>query len=69
MTIHNHITNNEEELKNPMISPQRRRHILSELNDLLEFREAHPNSDVDPTSLELFCYFNPDALECRMYNV
>jgi hypothetical protein len=69
MTITEHIKNNERELKDPLLSPQRRRHLNSELDELNAYRENHPNSEKDPTPLELFCNLNPDASECRIYNV
>lgn len=69
MTIDNHIKNNEEQLKDPMISSQRRRHLSSELDDLIEYKKIFPNQEEDPTPLELFCGLHPDASECRIYNV
>ena len=65
--IHNHIQKDKDELRDPMISSQRRRHIESELQSLENYQLRHPNNDYDPTPLELFCDENPDALECRMY--
>jgi hypothetical protein len=67
MTITEHIKNNENELKDPMISAQRRRHLTSELYELNAYRENHPNENKDPTALELFCNLNPDASECRIH--
>jgi hypothetical protein len=69
MTLEEHIKNDEDELKDPMISPQRRRHISSELRDLLSYRELYPLEEKDPTPLELFCGLNPYALECKIFNV
>jgi hypothetical protein len=69
MTIDQHIQNNEEELKDPMISPQRRRHISSELEDLISYKELYPLVEKDPSPLELFCGLNPYALECKIFNV
>lgn len=69
MTIDQHIKNNENELKDPMISSQRRRHISSELEDLLSYKELYPNEEKDPNPLELFCGLNPDAPECKIFNL
>lgn len=65
--IEQHIEADREELSNPQLSPQRRRHIEDELEQLEAYRENHPNETHDPTPLELFCDANPDAAECRIY--
>lgn len=62
-----HISKNKDILENYTISPQQRRHIESELKDLEEWKEDHPDDSHDPTTLELFCHGNPDAPECRIY--
>jgi hypothetical protein len=48
-------------------SKQRRRHLENELERLLEYIQHHPDAEYTPSSLELFCDENPDALECRVY--
>ena len=58
---------NQNELDNPNINGQRRRHLEHELESLKKYSENHPDSDYNPTSLELFCDLNPDAIECRIY--
>ena len=68
-TINDHIKYNEEEISDPLISPQRKRHLQTELEDLTQYKQNHPNEEKDPTSLELYCDLNPDAPECRVYNV
>lgn len=67
--IKNHIERNKDELNNPLISSQRRRHIESELNSLEKYHINHPNDEHDPTNLELFCYENPDSPECKVYDL
>jgi len=62
-----HIKKDQEILNDPTVSPQMRRHIEGELSDLESYKANHPDDDHDPTSLELFCDANPDALECRVY--
>lgn len=65
--IEQHIEADREELSNPQLSPQRRRHIEDELEQLEAYYVNHPNETHDPTPLELFCDANPDAPECRIY--
>jgi hypothetical protein len=65
--IEAHIQKDKEILDDPTISPQMRRHTEQELADLEAYAERHPEDDRDPTSLELFCDSNPEALECRVY--
>jgi hypothetical protein len=66
-TIEQHIEVDREELSNPQLSPQRRRHIEDELEQLETYAEKHPDDHHNPTPLELFCDANPNALECRVY--
>jgi len=65
--IEAHIEADKEELANPQLSPQRRRHIEEELEELQAYAERHPEDHHDPTPLELYCDANPSALECKVY--
>jgi hypothetical protein len=71
-SIEKHIEKDREILENPTISPQQRRHIESELEELEAYAENH-KADIeagdhhDPTPLEMYCDVNPDADECRIY--
>jgi hypothetical protein len=67
--INDHIQKDIDELSNPMLSSQRRRHVEEELESLKKYHVNHPEDDHDPTSLELFCDENPDALECKVYDL
>lgn len=67
--IDQHIENDKNILDDPMVSSQTRRHIEDELESLERYKENHPNDDHDPTPFELYCSDNPDALECRSYDV
>lgn len=67
-TLQQHINDDRDELDNPEISSQRRRHIETELDALEQYQVNHPDEDHDPNSLELFCDTHPDALECRVYD-
>lgn len=66
-SIEKHIEIDKKILGDPTISPQQRRHIEGELEELEAYVERHPNDHHDPTPLELFCDANPNALECRVY--
>lgn len=66
-SIEAHIQKDKEILDDPTISPQMRRHTEEELADLQAYADRHPNEQHDPSSLELFCDNNPEALECRIY--
>ena len=66
-TLQQHIDDDRNELENPNLSGQRRRHIQDELESLEQYQKNHPEEQKDPTSLELFCDLNPDSPECRIY--
>ena len=66
-TLQQHINDDRDELDNPEINSQRRRHIEDELDALEQYQVNHPDEDRDPSPLELFCDMHPDALECRVY--
>jgi hypothetical protein len=68
-TIQDHIKNDKKILDDPMVSSQSRRHVEEELEQLERYQEKHPNDNHDPSALELFCNDNPEALECRIYEV
>ena len=65
--IHDHISKDRKILEDPLTSSQSRRHVEEELEALQKFHEKHPNDDHDPSTLELYCDSNPEALECRIY--
>jgi hypothetical protein len=66
-SLQQHINDNQDELDNPNIGSQRRRHLENELDVLERYQANNPDDDHDPTSLELFCDSNPEAPECRVY--
>jgi hypothetical protein len=68
-SINTHIDDDLKELSDPLISSQRRRHIEDELEQLESYKNNHPEDTHDPSPLELFCDLNPDAPECRIYEV
>ena len=66
-TLQQHINDDRDELDNPEIGAQRRRHIENELDALEQYQVNHPDEDHDPNALELFCDSHPDAAECKIY--
>ena len=72
-SIEQHIEADKEELADPQLSPQRRRHIEEELHDLEEYVEHHKEEieagdHHDPTPLELYCDQQPAAPECKIFD-
>lgn len=65
--IEAHIQKDKEILEDPTVSPQMRRHIEHELEDLEAYQKRHPENTHDPSSLELYCDSNPDAPECKIF--
>jgi len=65
--INQHIQKDKEILNDPTVSPQMRRHIECELDELEAYKERHPEDVHDPSPLELYCDTHPDAFECRVY--
>lgn len=68
-TIEDHILTDKKILDDPMTSPQARRHTEEELEALEDYQMGHPNDHHDPTPLELFCHKNPEASECKVFDV
>ena len=72
-SIEKHIKKDEEILSNPTTSPQQRRHIEGELQELKVYADNHKEDIAagdhhDPTALELYCEIEPEADECRIYD-
>jgi hypothetical protein len=71
-SIESHIEKDRKILDNPQTSPQQRRHIEGELEELETYVKNHKaeieaGDHHDPTPLELYCDSNPEADECRIY--
>lgn len=69
MQINQRISTIKSELDNIQINKQRKRYLESELDLLIAYQEKHPEKLECPTDLEIYCDSNPDALECRMYEI
>ena len=67
-SIEKHIEEDKKILENPTTSPQQRRHVESELEQLEAYQENHPEDQHDPSPLELYCDANPEAPECLVYD-
>jgi len=67
-TLQQHINDDRDELNDPNTNSQRRRYLEGELDSLEQYQVNHPDENQDPTSLELYCDANPDALQCRIYD-
>lgn len=60
----------EVELDSGLINKQRKRHLIHELDQLRNYQVNHPDVDeIAPTSLELYCDQNPEAVECKIFNI
>ena len=71
--IEQHIQKDKEILDNPTTSPQQRRHIETQLDQLERYAESHKKEieagdHHDPSYLELFCDQNPSEPECLVYD-
>ena len=71
-SIEQHIEADKKILEDPTTSPQQRRHVQNELEELRVYAHNHraeiaAGDHHDPTALELFCEVEPDADECRIY--
>jgi len=70
--IEKHIEEDKKILENPTTSPQQRRHIEHQLDQLERYVENHKKEiesgdHHDPTDLELYCEDFPESDECRIY--
>lgn len=68
-SLQQHINDDRDELDNPNTSGQRKRHLEDELDSLEKYQANHPDTNHDPNPLELYCDSNPEAPECRVYEV
>lgn len=64
-----HINHDKKILDDPQTSPQARRHTEEELAALESYKAKHPEDNHDPSSLELYCDSNPNAEECKIFDL
>ena len=67
--IQQHIERDKKILDDPLVSSQSRRHVEEELESLERYHARHPEDEHDPSALELYCDDNPDAIECKVFDV
>jgi hypothetical protein len=67
--IYKHIEHDKKILDDVMASSQSRRHIEEELESLERYHARHPEDEHDPTPFELYCDDNPDAIECKIFDL
>ncbi|MEB3199306.1 MAG: CP12 domain-containing protein [Synechococcaceae cyanobacterium] len=44
------------------------RKIEQQLRELEAFQQRHPEEQVAPSAMEVFCDLNPSNVECRVYD-
>ena len=69
MDIKLHLQNIINELNSDDINKQRKRYLTSYIGDLEQYTTNHPDATQVPSYLELFCDLNPDAPECRKFDL
>ena len=67
--IQKHIEHDKKILDDPLVSSQSRRHVEEELESLERYHARHPEDEHDPSPLELYCDDNPEAIECKVFDV
>lgn len=68
MKLEQFIKNINDELNDCSLNKQRKRYLEGYLEELLLYQKNHPHETVIPSSFELYCDINPNALECRIYD-
>lgn len=69
MKLQEKIQELKKELDINSINKQRKRYLESYLAELISYSERHPEVEELPSQLILFCDLNPDASECRIFDV
>jgi hypothetical protein len=59
----------QDELYNNSINKQRERHLETYLSELIEYSERHPEVTKLPGPLTIFCDLNPNAKECKIFDL
>lgn len=69
MNLQEKILELKKELDLNSINKQRKRYLESYLSELVAYSEHHPDETEIPSTLMLFCDSNPDAIECKIFEV
>jgi hypothetical protein len=67
--IQDSIKKDKKILDDPLVSAQSRRHVEEELEKLQRYHERHPEEERTPSPLELYCDDNPEAKECKIFDL
>lgn len=69
MELKDKILEIQKELDINSINKQRKRYLESYLSELISYSEKHPEKTEIPSALILFCDTNPDANECKIFDL
>jgi len=69
MNLSNTIQVIKNELDLNSINKQRKRYLESYLTELISYSEKHPEVTEVPSSLAIFCDLNPNARECKIFDL
>ena len=69
MDIYQTIQTIKNELDIMSINRQRERYLESYLTELIIYSERHPDVSEVPSSLAIFCDMNPNAKECKIFDI
>lgn len=69
MELKDKILEIQRELDINSINKQRKRYLESYLSELVTYLEHHPDAKEIPSSLMIFCDSNPDANECKIFDL
>ena len=69
MNLQETIKTIQKELYNNSLNKQRERYLESYLTELIGYSERHPEITKVPSSLIIFCDLNPNAKECKIFDV
>ena len=69
MNIYQTIQVIKNELDLNSINKQRNRYLESYLTELITYSDRHPGVTEVPSSLVIFCDLNPNAKECKIFDI
>jgi len=67
--LYDNVLKIQQELDLGLCSRQRKKYLENELRMLLAYQEKNPTQEETPTPFQLYCFENPEALECRVFDV
>jgi hypothetical protein len=69
MDLQQTIQSLSNELDTNSINKQRKRYLESYLFELVAYSERHPDAKEVPSPLDIFCDLNPNAKECKIFDL